>query len=178
VKPVLIVTFTLLLCVPATLAELRIEIDLSDRELAVVENGDVIERFPVAIGKATYPTPEGKFSIRKIVWNPAWVPPDSKWARGKKPKAATDPDNPMKAVKMFFKEPDYYIHGTSDEKSLGKAESHGCIRMNPGDATHLAQLVMEHGGKPMVEPWWKRVFRKRETKVVILAAPVAVEITG
>lgn len=64
-NPILFVTLTLLLCAPAALAELRLEIDLSARELAVVENGDVIERFPVAIGKESYPTPEGRFSIRR-----------------------------------------------------------------------------------------------------------------
>lgn len=27
--------------------------------------------------------------------------------------------NPMKLVKIFFKKPDYYIHGTGDVESLG-----------------------------------------------------------
>jgi murein L,D-transpeptidase YcbB/YkuD len=84
----------------------------------------------------------------------------------------------MKRVKMFFKEPDYYIHGTGDEESLGKAESHGCIRMSPEDVTRLAQLVMEHGGKPMPEPWYRRIFRKKVTQVVYLEAPIPVEIYG
>ena len=160
------------------MGELRLEIDLSERELAVVEDDEVIERFPIAVGTNSYPTPEGKFTIRKVIWNPAWVPPDSKWARGKTSKPPGHPDNPMKRVKMFFKEPDYYIHGTGDEDSLGKAESHGCIRMSPEDVTRLAQLVMEHGGKPMPEPWYRKVFRKRTTKVVYLETPVAVEIRG
>jgi murein L,D-transpeptidase YcbB/YkuD len=82
----------------------------------------------------------------------------------------------MKRVKIFFKEPDYYIHGTGDEGSLGRAESHGCIRMSPADVTELAQLVMDHGGKPMPEPWYRRVFRRRTTQVVLLPAPVPVEI--
>lgn len=157
-------------------AELRLEVDLSDRELAVVVDGEEVERFPVAIGKDSYPTPEGEFKIRKVIWNPAWKPPDSKWARGKTAKAPGDPDNPMKVVKMFFKEPDYYIHGTGDNESLGKAESHGCIRMHKQDVTRLGQLVMEHGGKPMPEPWYKRLFRKKTTKVVYLETPVAISI--
>ena len=82
----------------------------------------------------------------------------------------------MKVVKIFFKEPDYYIHGTGDEDSLGRAESHGCIRMHASDATRVAQLVMAYGGKPMPEPWYRRIFRRRTTKVVYLAAPVAMEI--
>ena len=163
---------------PAVAAELRLEVDLSERQLHVVVDGEVIETFAVSVGKEKYPTPEGEFRIRKVIWNPAWKPPDSKWARGKTAKPPGHPENPMKRVKMFFREPDYYIHGTGDEESLGKAESHGCIRMAPGDVTRLAQLVMEHGGKPMPEPWYRKIFRKKWTKVVYLKEPVPIEIRG
>lgn len=169
---------TALLWSPALAAELRLEVDLSERQLLVIVDDDVIETFAVSVGTDKYPTPEGEFTIRKVIWNPAWKPPDSKWARGKTAKPPGHPENPMKRVKMFFKEPDYYIHGTGDEESLGKAESHGCIRMHPEDVTRLAQLVMEHGGKPMPEPWYRKIFRKKSTKVVYLEVPVAVEIRG
>ena len=82
----------------------------------------------------------------------------------------------MKRVKMFFKEPDYYIHGTADDDSLGTAASHGCIRMSEEDVTRLAQLVMEKGGKPMPEPWYRRIFRTKASKVVYLEEPIAIEI--
>jgi lipoprotein-anchoring transpeptidase ErfK/SrfK len=178
VKRLLFLILTCLLWCSPSFAELRLEIDLSERELQVLENGSVIERYSVSVGDAEYPTPKGNFSIRKVIWNPAWVPPDSKWARNKTAKPPGHPDNPMKRVKMFFKEPDYYIHGSADEDSLGRAASHGCIRMNPDDVTRLAQLVMAHGGKPMSEPWYRRIFRRKVTKVVYLAKPVAVEIVG
>lgn len=177
-KRLLFLTVTCLLWCRPLAAELRLEIDLSDRELQVVEDGNVIESFSVAVGEEKYPTPKGKFSIRKVIWNPAWVPPDSKWARKETPKPPGHPDNPMKRVKMFFREPDYYIHGSDDRDSLGRAESHGCIRMSPDDVTRLAQLVMAHGGKPMPEPWYRRIFRRKVTKVVYLKAPVPVEISG
>jgi lipoprotein-anchoring transpeptidase ErfK/SrfK len=159
-------------------AELRLEVSLSERQLIAYVDGEELERFAISVGKEKYPTPEGSFTIRKVIWNPSWVPPDSKWARGKSAKKPGDPDNPMKRVKMFFKEPDYYIHGTGDDESLGKAESHGCIRMNTEDVTRLAQLVMEHGGKPMPEPWYRRVFRRKTTQVVRLEVPVRVEIAS
>jgi len=178
VKRLLFLTLTCILWSLPAAAELRLEVDLSDRELAVMVDGEVVERFPVAIGKDSYPTPEGEFTIKKVIWNPSWNPPASKWARGKSAKSPGDPENPMKVVKMFFKEPDYYIHGTGDDDSLGKAESHGCIRMNKADVRRLGQLVMEHGGKPMPEPWYKRVFRRKTTKVVFLETPVPIAING
>jgi lipoprotein-anchoring transpeptidase ErfK/SrfK len=176
VKRLLFLTVTLLFWAPALAAELRLEVDVSERQLLVWLDDEVIETFAVSVGKEKYPTPEGEFKIRKVIWNPAWKPPDSKWARGKTAKPPGHPENPMKRVKMFFKEPDYYIHGTGDEDSLGKAESHGCIRMHPEDVTRLAQLVMEHGGKPMPEPWYRKIFRRKTTKVVYLEVPVPVEI--
>lgn len=172
-------TFLALTCLFLSLplaAELRLEVDLSQRELVAIVDGQPVEHFPVSVGTDDYPTPLGDFAIRKVIWNPPWAPPDSKWARGKTPKGPGHPDNPMKRVKMFFKEPDYYIHGTAAEDSLGKAESHGCIRMSPEDVTRLAQLVMEQGGKPMPEPWYRRILHRKTTEVVYLSTPVAVEI--
>lgn len=177
-KRLIFLTLTCFLLSVDAAAELRLEVNLSERELVALLDGEVIEQFPVAVGKEKYPTPTGNFTIRKVIWNPSWVPPDSKWARGKTAKPPGHPENPMKVVKIFFKEPDYYIHGTGDEDSLGRAESHGCVRMSPKDAARVAQLVMEHGGKPMPEPWYRRIFRKKTTKVVYLERPVAIEIIG
>lgn len=176
VKLLLALTFTLTFLAPAAAAELRLEVDLSERELIAMVDGEEIRRFTVAIGKEKYPTPTGSFKIRKLIFNPSWKPPDSKWARGKTAKPPGHPENPMKLVKIFFKEPDYYIHGTGDEDSLGGAESHGCIRMSTADIAALSRLLMEHGGKPMPEPWWKRIFRRKTTKVVYLEMPVPIVI--
>ena len=63
--------------------------------------------YDVAVGTKKNPTPMGSFTIRHIVWNPAWrPPPGAKWAKGKKPAAPGDPKNPMKVVNVFFSEPD------------------------------------------------------------------------
>src|SRR5512146_235025 len=135
-------------------AEFKLDVDISSRQLVAVDDGKVLGRYDVAVGSKDKPTPTGSFNIRKIVWNPPWHPPDEKWARGKTAKGPGDPDNPMKRVKIFFSEPDYYIHGTDALDSLGAAESHGCLRMHPDDVTDLARMVMTAGGKPQPEPWY------------------------
>lgn len=177
-KTVLVLTLTSILWSLPAAAELRLEVDLSDRQLRAVVDGQVIKEYVVAVGKEKYPTPEGAFRIRKVIFNPAWKPPDSKWAKGKTAKPPGHPENPMKLVKMFFREPDYYIHGTNDRDSLGSDESHGCIRMDKADVEDLTKMVMEHGGKPMPEPWYRRIFRRKTTKVVYLEMPVPIEIRG
>jgi lipoprotein-anchoring transpeptidase ErfK/SrfK len=155
----------------------RVVVDLSDRQLYVMHGEDVVRTYSVAVGTSLHPTPTGSFTIRHIIWNPRWVPPDAKWARGKRPRAPGSPLNPMGKVKLFFQEPDYYIHGTRDEDSLGQAESHGCVRMRNGEVADLARIVMESGGAPRPPSWWRRILnRVTHTEEVRLSDPVRVTV--
>src|SRR5258708_1169001 len=114
-----------------------LEASLSERKLSVMRDGETIGSYPIAVGSSTHPTPPGSYRIRTIVWNPDWIPPDAAWARGKAPAAPGSADNPMRTVKIFFHEPDYYIHGTNNPKSLGEAAAHGCLPMDP---THSPEV--------------------------------------
>ncbi|HET9984354.1 MAG TPA: L,D-transpeptidase [Longimicrobiales bacterium] len=160
----------------AAAADIRIVVDVSTRRLYVKQGDETIRSYAVAVGKARYPTPKGRFRISHLVWNPRWDPPDAGWARHER---AQRPgwNNKMGRVKMFFLEPDYFIHGTPFEGSLGEARSHGCIRMANGDAIELAALVMKHGGSPRPRSWFSRIVdHVRETENVYLERPVPVLI--
>ncbi|HXV16089.1 MAG TPA: L,D-transpeptidase [Gemmatimonadaceae bacterium] len=151
--------------------------DLSDKIIYVYEGDSVVSMYDIADGKDPYPTPRGSFKIRKLNWNPSWTPPDSKWARNKRATEPGDPKNPMKVVKIFFKEPDYYIHGTADIESLGSAQSHGCLRMHPDDVMKLGMWVMAHGGQPREENWfWRLIHSRNEEKVIYLTNPVPIVV--
>src|ERR1051325_544378 len=76
-RPYFLILTLILWSLPAA-AELRLEVDLSDRTLVALEDGNEIARYDVAVGTAKYPTPQGTFHIRKVVWNPPWTPPDSR----------------------------------------------------------------------------------------------------
>ena len=160
-------------------ADFRLRVDLSERQLYVIEGGETTATYAVAIGTPSYPTPTGSFTIRRIIWNPRWVPPDSPWARKKRPKEPGEEGNPMGKVKIFFQEPDYYIHGTREVDSLGQAESHGCLRMRNADVIELAHRVMIAGGKPVDQSWIHRVVnRSRSTREVRLSTGVPVSISS
>ncbi len=149
--------------------QVSIYVDLGQRKLTLRNGDSTVHDFTVAIGRDNKPTPTGNYKIQKIVWNPAWIPPNSKWAEGRTPQAPGAPGNPMKVVKIFFQEPDYYIHGTNEVESLGEAESHGCLRMDPDDAYQLAKYLMDHGGQPRDDSWFYRVLHFRsETSNVYL----------
>ena len=124
----------------------ELQIDLSERVMRVVEGGEEVRRYEVAVGSRKHPTPRGTFRTGRIVWNPGWVPPDSDWARDEKPRPPGDPKNPMRGVKIYFREPAYYIHGTNAPGSIGQAASHGCIRMRESDAVKLGRWIEAKGG--------------------------------
>ncbi|MGK2961225.1 MAG: L,D-transpeptidase [Gemmatimonadaceae bacterium] len=158
-------------------APFRLVADLSDKILYVYESDTVTLMFDIADGKEPYPTPKGEFNIRKLHWNPSWRPPPSEWAKNKTAKGPGEPGNPMKVVKIFFKEPDYYIHGTGDIGSLGSADSHGCLRMAPDDVTKLGRWVLEHGGEWKGENWFMRILHsRRQEKVIYLSNPVVLSV--
>lgn len=161
---------------PANEGSLRLEVDLSKRVLQAYVDDELVGSYPVAIGQPSYPTPTGSFHVGRVVWNPSWVPPDSPWASDKEPTEPGDPDNPMGRVKMYFVFPDYYIHSTPFENSLGRAESHGCIRMLTSDAIEVAQMVMKYGGAPRDESWFDNVLSSVRTTQVDIPQPIPLSI--
>ena len=111
----------------------HINVDLSERKLYLKNGNEVVQAYSIGVGKPGFETPVGDYSVRKIVWNPPWNPPDEAWAEDKEPQPPGAADNPMKVVKIYFKEPDYYIHGTGTVSTLGRRgvtrlPSHGAER--------------------------------------------------
>ena len=153
---------------------LSMAVSTQKKILVVRVNGQDVKRYDVAVGTPKHATPMGRFGVRHIVWNPAWVPPNAKWSKGKQPAAPNDPKNPMKVVKLFFQEPDYYIHGTDQEDTLGAAASHGCIRMAQQDVYDLARYIMQNGGAPHSDDWYNNVING--TKPADVRLPKAVPL--
>ena len=106
-----------------------------------------VRSFPVATGRAQYPTPTGTFRIVEMQRNPWWRPPNSDWAKGLKP-IPPGPGNPLGTRWMGTSAPGVGIHGTPDAASVGYSASHGCIRMYIPDADWLFNHV--HIGTPVV----------------------------
>ena len=162
---------------PMEVEDLSLIVDLSDRRLFVMDGSRVVRQFPVSVGAADFPTPQGTFHISRLIWNPSWTPPPSAWARDHKPEAPGSPGNPMGRVKIFFQEPDYYIHGTLLPSSLGRPASHGCVRMRNADAAELGRLLMEEGGATRDAAWFDSMVEDAGTsRPVTLPSPVQLRV--
>lgn len=110
-----------------------IVVSLEDRKLALVEDGQVKKIYPVAVGKPSTPSPAGTFTIERRVMNPTYHHNGRTVEPG--------PQNPVGTRWMGLSVPGYGIHGTNEPKSIGKAASHGCIRMAKADLEELYGLV-------------------------------------
>jgi lipoprotein-anchoring transpeptidase ErfK/SrfK len=113
--------------------ERRLVISISDRKLAVVENGSVVKVYPVAVGADVTPSPTGSFKLATRVTNPTY------YHAGKVIPAGAQ--NPLGSRWMGLDRKGYGIHGTNQPKSIGKAASHGCIRMARADVQELFNRV-------------------------------------
>jgi len=118
-------------------------VSIPDRRLAVIEDGDVIATFPVAVGAAASPSPTGEFQIVSRVSNPTYYRPGTVIPSGK--------DNPIGTRWVGLSQKGYGIHGTNAPRSVGHAASHGCIRLQNRDMERLftmlrvGDLVQIHG---------------------------------
>lgn len=86
-------------------------ISLVDRQLAVIDSGNVIARFAVAVGAAESPSPVGQFRIVNRVSNPTYYHPGSVIPSGK--------DNPVGTRWVGLNQKGYGIHGTNAPRSIG-----------------------------------------------------------
>ena len=108
-------------------------VSIPDRKLAVIEDGAVLKIFPVAVGRSFSPSPEGTFIVKTRLENPTYyhkgvvIPPG--------------PENPLGSRWMGLSEKGYGIHGTNVPNSIGKAASHGCIRLGRHDLEELFRMV-------------------------------------
>jgi len=111
----------------------RIVVSIPDRKLALLEGERVLKVYDVAVGKPSTPSPQGEFAIIHRIPQPTWYGPKKTVAPGK--------DNPLGTRWLGLSAAGYGIHGTNRPDSIGKAASHGCIRMRNADVEELFDLV-------------------------------------
>ena len=111
----------------------RIVVSLPDRKLVLLDGDRVVKTYDVAVGKVSTPTPEGEFQIINHIQNPTYF--------GSGVVIGPGSGNPLGTRWMGLSAKGYGIHGTNVLTSIGKASSHGCIRMRQQDLEELFSLV-------------------------------------
>ena len=124
----------------------KVVVDKSEGVLrAYDDKGDLIGQFPATMGSSRDPLPIGNWKIQGVSRNPDfhydpklfWDVSDDK----KEQLLPPGPNGPVGVVWIDLSKPHYGIHGTSAPHTIGRAESHGCVRLTNWDAARLAQMV-------------------------------------
>jgi hypothetical protein len=117
--------FAALVLGQAAHAELLIKIDKSAQRMTVTVDGKQLYDWPVSTGGRGYDTPSGTFrpfrmeiDHRSDEWDDAPMP-----------------------YSIFFTKIGHAIHGTNEQRHLGHAVSHGCVRLSVKNAATLWELV-------------------------------------
>jgi len=118
---------------PGTAPVRRIVISLTDRKLAVIEDGAVVKIYDTAIGAPRSPSPVGTFQVVIRIVLPTY------YARGKV--IPPGEKNPLGTRWIGLSLKGFGIHGTNVPKSIGRAASHGCIRLRNDDVEELFERV-------------------------------------
>jgi lipoprotein-anchoring transpeptidase ErfK/SrfK len=118
---------------PAESSPRRIVVSIPDRKLVLLEDGEVRKVYDVAVGARVSPSPVGQFKIINRIVKPSYYGTGKVVLPGK--------NNPLGTRWLGLNKPSYGIHGTNAPKSIGKAASHGCIRMRNRDVEELFELV-------------------------------------
>ena len=148
------------------LSSARLEVDLGAKQLYLYDNDRRVASYRIAVGSTQWPTQAGEWNVFQVVWNPEWIPPDESWAEQRTPKKPGAPDNPLGRAQLVY-DPPRTIHGTNDPTSIGKAVSHGSIRLANADVTRLARQLMEITGVKKDAAWYRQVQQNTTQKVVV-----------
>lgn len=133
----------------------HVVVDKSEGVLKVMDAGDkLIAQFPVTMGSSHDPLPLGNWKATTYSYLPPFhYQPDLFWdvADTKEEKRLPPgPNGPVGVAWLDLTKENYGIHGTNAPETIGRAESHGCIRMTNWDVLRLSR---------MMKPGFKAVFQ-------------------
>ena len=110
--------------------------------------GRLVAQFPVTMGSTKDPLPIGRWQVVSFSFLPPFhYQPDLFWdakETAKERMLAPGPNGPVGVAWLDLSKEHYGIHGTPEPSTIGKTESHGCIRMTNWDVMRLARIM----GKP------------------------------
>lgn len=129
----------------AEAGDVRVVVSKENGTLTVERGGDVLFFAPVTSGSEHDPLPIGDWKVKGVAKNPTFhYNPDLFWdadPEHSKAKIPAGPNNPVGVVWIDITKEHYGIHGTPEPRTIGRTESHGCVRLSNWDALTVASLV-------------------------------------
>ena len=131
-----------------------IVVDKSEGTLKVLDASEkLIAQFPVTTGSGHDPLPLGKWKVTTYAFLPPFhYQPDLFWdvADDKdEHRLPPGPNGPVGVAWLDLTKDHYGIHGTGEPQTIGKTQSHGCLRLTNWDVMRVSR---------MLEPGFSAVF--------------------
>ena len=103
--------------------------------------------YPIAVGRPSWPTPTGDFTVMVLERHPTWEVPRSileesrRAGRIQAPVVPPGPNNPLGDFWIGLSLAGIGVHATNAPASIFRTASHGCIRVHPHDIAQLFNRV-------------------------------------
>jgi L,D-transpeptidase ErfK/SrfK len=120
--------------VPATIVAGEIVVNVPQRMLFYREDEGILA-YPIAVGRATWQTPRGAFTVTWKTEDPAWhVPASIRAESARKGQelplvVPPGPRNPLGRLWIGLSLAGIGLHGTPIPSSIYRAATHGCVRL-------------------------------------------------
>ena len=126
--------------------DVTVTVSKSASALTVTDaSGKVVLYAPVTSGSEKDPLPIGEWKVNGVSIKPPFrYNPELFWDADPshtKTVIPPGPNNPVGLVWIDISKEHYGIHGTPEPSTIGRTESHGCVRMTNWDALRLASMV-------------------------------------
>jgi lipoprotein-anchoring transpeptidase ErfK/SrfK len=117
-------------------------VDTQNRKLYYVLPDKKAFEYPISVGRDGF-TWSGTERISRIAAWPAWTPPPEMHKRvpGLPITVTGGLKNPQGARALYLGNTIYRIHGTNNDRSVGRANSSGCFRLMNEHVVHLASIA-------------------------------------
>jgi lipoprotein-anchoring transpeptidase ErfK/SrfK len=129
----------------AVAAQHQVIVELKEKILKVIDHDQVIAAFPITPGSSEHPAPVGEWRIVGAVPWPWYRHDEGVLERGERTdqffNLPPGPNNPVGILWAGLNRPGVGIHGTPVPDTIGRAGSHGCIRLANWDAATFRTLV-------------------------------------
>ena len=125
--------------------KVSIKIDTKTNMLGVFENEKLIAAYPVTVGSAETASPIGDWKVRGIAKLPRFRYDKEMLEHGQRSgnfyMLPPGPRNPAGVMWIALNKQGIGVHGTNEPDSIGRAVSHGCIRLANWDVVRLATKI-------------------------------------
>ncbi len=125
--------------------QVKVHVSVAEKMLEVRQGERLVAAFPVTPGSDAIPSPVGEWKVKTVAKMPDFRYDEKMLKEGVRSSDAfvlpPGPNNPVGIAWIALNKDGIGMHGTDDPDTIGRAASHGCIRLANWDVAKLLGMV-------------------------------------